>query len=1034
MTLHGLFLGIDRYASPDVNWLACAKRDAVALHALFTDTFGGRTVLLTDEEATKNEIISSLDALSKVHKDDLVVIAFSGHGSETHELIPYDSDPEDLENTAIPLDVLTELFSKIPSKNLICILDCCFSGGAGAKVLKVEAKPRAFASAENLLAQLSGEGRLIFTASAATEPAWETAQSGHGLLTYHLLHALQGAEEVRQSGKVSVLRLLDYVTQRVINDAARIKKEQHPAIRGTIDGELAWPIFKPGSLYAAAFPDRSRPTVTADIKTLAGYGFPENLIDVWAGSILSFNELQQSAINDFGLLLGENLLVSAPTSSGKTMIGELAALQGILERKRTIFLFPLKAIVNDKQKAFTTLYGPFGLRTIKATGDSTSDDIVPLMRGQYDICLMTYEKFASIALGNPFILEQVKTIVVDEVQMITDESRGVNVEFILTLLKMREAVGLKPQLIALSAVIGDTNGFERWLGARLLRRTERPVPLDEGIVRADGTFRYISSDTGEEKLVSHFVRPEFGKDSDQVLIKPLTKQLLSEGKRVIVFRETRGEARGCAKYLAAYLSLPPAQPVLDALPEGDPSSASIDLKQTLLQGVSFHISDLDPEERLLIEEEFRSNPTTLKVIAATTTLAMGINTPAEAVIISGLDHPDKPYSVAEYKNIVGRAGRLGFASRGASYLIARSPNDEHYFWNHYVRGVPEDLHSRFLNRDTDPRSIVLRILTGVESLSGSGGLTSEEICIFLEDSFGAFQQKQLTSGWSWNRSQTTGALASLVSHKLITADDKGKNHLTNLGRFAGQAGVEVESVVRLVAALVNNNSGGINDPTLIAATQLTVELDDLGFPINKKSTQKEPQTWFGEIQRQGIAQTVINAMRNATTKQNQATLRAKKTAACLLWITDMPINQIERIVTQFGGGFDGAAGPVKNLKSRTVDLLPTTARVAELLYPDLDLSERLDRLLIRLELGGPPEIVDLGRELGHRLTRGDYLRLIRTGLANVETVQAVDDDAILPCVDGDINKLSQVRSAITRVAMRNRTKIVSPILPEYRSQ
>jgi hypothetical protein len=313
-------------------------------------------------------------------------------------------------------------------------------------------------------------------------------------------------------------------------------------------------------------------------------------------------------------------------------------------------------------------------------------------------------------------------------------------------------------------------------------------------------------------------------------------------------------------------------------------------------------------------------------------------------------------------------------------------------------------------------------------------LTSEEICIFLEDSFGAFQQKQLTSGWSWNRSQTTGALASLVSHKLITADDKGKNHLTNLGRFAGQAGVEVESVVRLVAALVNNNSGGINDPTLIAATQLTVELDDLGFPINKKSTQKEPQTWFGEIQRQGIAQTVINAMRNTTTKQNQATVRAKKTAACLLWITDMPINQIERIVTQFGGGFDGAAGPVKNLKSRTVDLLPTTARVAELLYPDLDLSERLDRLLIRLELGVPPEIVDLGKELGHRLTRGDYLRLIRTGLANVETVQAVDDDAILLCVDGDINKLSQVRSAITRVAMRNRTKIVSPILPEYRSQ
>ena len=598
------------------------------------------------------------------------------------------------------------------------------------------------------------------------------------------------------------------------------------------------PVFKAGSLYAAAFPERSRPTVTADINTLSGYGFPETLLQVWAGSIPSLNELQQTAINEFGLLAGENILVSAPTSSGKTMIGELAALQGILERKRTIFLFPLKAIVNDKQKVFTALYGFFGLRTIKVTGESTSDDITPLMRGQYDICLMTYEKFASIALANTYILEQVKTIVIDEVQMITDESRGVNVEFILTLLKMREASGWKPQLIALSAVIGDTNGLERWLGSRLLKRNERPVPLDEGIVRADGTLRYVSSDTQEEKIIPNFVMPEFGKDSDQVIIKPLVRQLLSEGKRLIVFRETRGLARGCAKYLANYLALPPAQPVLDALPDGDPSAASSDLRQVLSQGVSFHISDLDPDERLLIEEEFRANPTTLKVIASTTTLAMGINTPAEAVIVSGLKHPERPYSIAEYKNIIGRAGRLGFADRGASYLIARKPNDEHYFWNHYVLGVPEDIRSRFLHQDTDPRSIILRILAGAESLSGTGGLSSEEICLFLEDSFGAFQQRQLTNSWTWNRGQIASSLQSLITHSLISTDDQGKNHLTELGRFAGQAGVEVESVVRLVGALSRNAPNQINDPTLIAATQLTVELNDLSFPINKKSTQK----------------------------------------------------------------------------------------------------------------------------------------------------------------------------------------------------
>ena len=57
------------------------------------------------------------------------------------------------------------------------------------------------------------------------------------------------------------------------------------------------------------------------------------------------------------------------------------------------------------------------------------------------------------------------------------------------MLRMRRQSGIEPQLIALSAVIGDTNGLERWLGGRLLRRLQRPVPLDEGILLADGTFQ-----------------------------------------------------------------------------------------------------------------------------------------------------------------------------------------------------------------------------------------------------------------------------------------------------------------------------------------------------------------------------------------------------------------------------------------------------------------------------------------------------------------------------------------------------------------
>jgi len=116
-------------------------------------------------------------------------------------------------------------------------------------------------------------------------------------------------------------------------------------------------------------------------------------------------------------------------------------------------------LVNDKHQQFVHTYGDYGVRVIRATGEVT-DDIPALMRGQYDLCLLTYEKFTALILGNPFLLDQVGTIVVDEVQMIADESRGVNLEFLLTLLRLRRKRGIEPQLIALSAVIGDSNGLE----------------------------------------------------------------------------------------------------------------------------------------------------------------------------------------------------------------------------------------------------------------------------------------------------------------------------------------------------------------------------------------------------------------------------------------------------------------------------------------------------------------------------------------------------------------------------------------------
>ena len=184
------------------------------------------------------------------------------------------------------------------------MLDVCFAGGIGAKVFIPAASPPPGSPATNPFDQLSGDGRLVLTASTATESAWEMNRTSHGLLSFYLLEALQGAEEVRDAGKISAYRLLDYVTKRVIDRSTQLGRPQHPTLRGHFDGELSWPVFRPGPTYFAAFPERARNPVTADLTSLESHGFPPPLLRAWAGTISALNQLQIDAVNDYGLLQG----------------------------------------------------------------------------------------------------------------------------------------------------------------------------------------------------------------------------------------------------------------------------------------------------------------------------------------------------------------------------------------------------------------------------------------------------------------------------------------------------------------------------------------------------------------------------------------------------------------------------------------------------------------------------------------------------------------------------------------------------------
>src|SRR5689334_21550520 len=103
-SFRGLFVGMNRYRSPDIDHLKSAVRDAQALRALFCDNLGETATLIVDEEATRVRLMDEIAELSSVSTQVfVVVIGFSGHGSDTHELVTYDADPWNLPATGLPL-------------------------------------------------------------------------------------------------------------------------------------------------------------------------------------------------------------------------------------------------------------------------------------------------------------------------------------------------------------------------------------------------------------------------------------------------------------------------------------------------------------------------------------------------------------------------------------------------------------------------------------------------------------------------------------------------------------------------------------------------------------------------------------------------------------------------------------------------------------------------------------------------------------------------------------------------------------------
>jgi helicase len=235
--------------------------------ALFADTIEGLSArLLLDATATHAEVTQAiLGTLSAADDDDVIVISFAGHGSPDGNLIVFDTAPANLAGTAVSMIALADAFRATKARAVLCILDCCFSGQAPARVLETGARPRgAFA-----LTGVFGEGRILLAACATNESAWEQPGTGHGLLTHAVIKAWSGSAEP----SVSFPEIAGEIIRLARVEAERIGVTQTPVFLGNVQGGLVFPTLRHGDNYAAAFPARPLLQISGSFAEFAAYGF-----------------------------------------------------------------------------------------------------------------------------------------------------------------------------------------------------------------------------------------------------------------------------------------------------------------------------------------------------------------------------------------------------------------------------------------------------------------------------------------------------------------------------------------------------------------------------------------------------------------------------------------------------------------------------------------------------------------------------------------------------------------------------------------
>lgn len=405
---------------------------------------------------------------------------------------------------------------------------------------------------------------------------------------------------------------------------------------------------------------------------------PKAEVDLWPSQI----EAAARAVDQT-----DDLVVSLPTSAGKTRIAELCILRCLASGKRVAFITPLRALSAQTEATLQRTFGPLG-KTISALygsiGVSGFDEDAIRER---DIVVATPEKLDFALRNDPSLLDDVGLLVFDEGHMIGPNEREVRYEVqIQRLLRRPDAHGRR--IVCLSAILPDgdqLNDFAGWLRrdhpGGLIKHDWRPTRLRFGEVTwssATSTARLDLRIGDERPWVQRFltgavppnwVPPKrrrtklFPCDQRELCIATAWR-LVEDGQTVLIFCPER---RSVEPYADVIVDLH-ERGALRSLLEADPAVLSVAIAlgeewlgpdSTILKclriGVALHHGALPTAYRKEVERLLRDN--ILKVTVSSPTLAQGLNLSATAVVMHSLHRAGERIEISEFKNVIGRAGR-----------------------------------------------------------------------------------------------------------------------------------------------------------------------------------------------------------------------------------------------------------------------------------------------------------------------------------------------------------------------------------------